>query len=381
MILKKDMKFLKKIINFYNNIIFLRIIGALSLLLFIWMRFIRERVPRNIPFSLSTWSFTILLIICIGYIYIIYRIFIPSSETKVINILKPFTILLLRPFLVLHDFLVTNIYTKKILLFLVKLLLQLLHLRKRFHDRLLVYSFIFIFPKCLLALCLAVDCFYKGQLYFTYWCIIVISLPLLVKYLCYCGKTLIDLMILEKYFLIEITSKDLIYEETDYDTQGFLKDHLPVRFWKLHHMEFDLAPSGAHYNYVRLTKFIEYQSTEIGNFDLPHEYKILFQDEREDILFLSDKPSRHPSLSKKACEDIVSFCINFTVLKEEFETVRRYYFQEKYNFNLLTIITNSCNIILLFCWIYILMKSFHTLPKNAFDWLIFLIPKYENPFI
>lgn len=40
-----------------------------------------------------------------------------------------------------------------------------------------------------------------------------------------------------------------------------------------------------------------------------------------------------------------------------------------------------CFTLTLMCWIYILIKSFPTLPQDAFDWLHYFIPQNENTFI
>jgi hypothetical protein len=64
-----------------HNII-LSILGLIILVVFIWYRFIRERLPKDIPFNLSIEGLIILLEICIIYSYIIYTL---TTEKKSTN--------------------------------------------------------------------------------------------------------------------------------------------------------------------------------------------------------------------------------------------------------------------------------------------------------
>lgn len=62
-----------KIVNF--------ILGSFLLIYLIWIRFIRERLPRDIPDLLLTeYNFWILLYICLIYIYIIKSLIKPQES-------------------------------------------------------------------------------------------------------------------------------------------------------------------------------------------------------------------------------------------------------------------------------------------------------------
>lgn len=54
---------------------FLTLFGFVFVLWFLWVRFIRERLPKEIPFSLSEIGFYFILYICVLYFYIILRIY------------------------------------------------------------------------------------------------------------------------------------------------------------------------------------------------------------------------------------------------------------------------------------------------------------------
>lgn len=364
--MQKDITWRAKMMHNTKKSFFLSLIGVLFIITFVWFRFIKERLPRDIPFNLSLISLTVIIVISLSYLYIMYKTFFTRSS-KINTMLKPIVLFLLKPLVSSNQLILNSILGKKILLFSSDIMLKLLLLRKKQHDSFFIYSFTFILPKALFGICFLIDCFYYEQLYLIYRCAFVISLPLIIKYLLYCSQHIYDIPELEKYFLVEITSKDIVYSENDFDDKGFLKLHLPVRFWNLSDMEFDIAPMTTHYNYVKLNKVILYQSTELWSFDSPHEYKVLHIDERKDVIFLSDKPSKHTSLSTKDCENILNFYININILKQSFDFIREYYLKNKTNFNRLNFFINIWNGLILFCWVYILTKSLHTLPNDAFS--------------
>jgi len=72
---------MKKLINF--------IFFILSLIFFIyllWYRFIRVRLPRDIPFDLTIFGLIILIIICISFLFSIYHSIIKQTKTNIIII-------------------------------------------------------------------------------------------------------------------------------------------------------------------------------------------------------------------------------------------------------------------------------------------------------
>ena len=63
--------------NLYQLILIL--FGMIMLLGFIWLRFIRPRLPKEIPFNLSLLGFFILLYLCGIYLYIVISLFRKSK--------------------------------------------------------------------------------------------------------------------------------------------------------------------------------------------------------------------------------------------------------------------------------------------------------------
>ena len=91
-----------------------------------------------------------------------------------------------------------------------------------------------------------------------------------------------------------------------------------------------------------------------------YEYKILFQYERKDIIFL-EKFLLPVNLNKNVCDDLLQFYINIAVLKDSINWAKKYF--SNYFLNLHILI----NIITLICWIYILIVSLHTFHFTEFD--------------
>lgn len=64
---------MKTRINSLKNIIMI-ILGLLIIIYYFWFRFVRERLPQDIPFTLSILSFLSLNILCTIYIYSFYKL-------------------------------------------------------------------------------------------------------------------------------------------------------------------------------------------------------------------------------------------------------------------------------------------------------------------
>ena len=94
--------------NFFNKYFF-TFLGSLMFLTYLWFRFIRERLPKDIPFNLSVWGFILLLEITLIYLFVCLS-YAGSSNNKVVKILIDWLFI---PLEELHDFFRTNYYTSK----------------------------------------------------------------------------------------------------------------------------------------------------------------------------------------------------------------------------------------------------------------------------
>ena len=162
--IQKMKKLLNRILQmFYNNYIW-SLLGFLLLVLYIWGRFLRIRLPRDIPFTLNTFAFIILLFICFIYVYSIYRILKPKIPPQVISDIIYYISLSLKS---LDDYLksfsfISNFY-KKVFIYLANRIDDLNF--KRWEK---IIFFINLFPHVILLFIFFLDLFYFRKLYYFY---------------------------------------------------------------------------------------------------------------------------------------------------------------------------------------------------------------------
>lgn len=75
-----------KLINLFKilDLYFYLFIFFCLFLTYCYLRFIRERVPKDIPYSLTDFSFYVLLFVCISYTYVILRLIKPKTPPQFI---------------------------------------------------------------------------------------------------------------------------------------------------------------------------------------------------------------------------------------------------------------------------------------------------------
>lgn len=61
------------------------ILGIFMMSWIVWSRFIRERLPKDIPFLLTEECFYILIYICCIYLVVIYSLIGPKEQNKIIK--------------------------------------------------------------------------------------------------------------------------------------------------------------------------------------------------------------------------------------------------------------------------------------------------------
>jgi hypothetical protein len=163
----------------YN--IILSIIGLTIFIIFMWYRFIRERLPKDVPFILSLEGLIILIEICLLYLYIVYTL---STEKKhsnafiislINNIFKPLEAL---------DHSIKNHprinpYYKRFIIYLAYKLDPILN-----SSRIYYYTFA-IFPRLVLVTALWIDVFYFHKLFYIYKVLLIGILLFLNRYLIY----------------------------------------------------------------------------------------------------------------------------------------------------------------------------------------------------
>jgi hypothetical protein len=163
-----------------NNLI-LSILGLILFVSFIWYRFIRERLPKDIPFNLSIEGLLILLWICMLYLYIVYTL---STEKKLSNaFLSALISNIFKPLEALDHSIknhpLINPYYKRLIIYLSKKLHPILH-----DSRIYYYTFA-IFPRLVLVMALCIDVFWFHKLFYIYKVLLIGILLILNRYIIY----------------------------------------------------------------------------------------------------------------------------------------------------------------------------------------------------
>src|ERR1700759_5427691 len=99
-----------------NNIkyLILLIVGIFSIVLYFWGRFIRERLSRNIPFELTLWSLSLLIIIIICFIIAIKHLIKPKISS-LYQIIYPTLLKMYQPVYIINDIIKDNKYVNQII--------------------------------------------------------------------------------------------------------------------------------------------------------------------------------------------------------------------------------------------------------------------------
>lgn len=337
-----------KLKTIYNNTLI--ILGLTIFALFIWLRFIRVRLPRDIPFNLSILGLIILLEICCIYGYILYTLFKKnhSTNTLILYLIDQ----LYKPLITFDNFLkelpgVQSIYLR----FMVFLSYKCIFL---FKDTSIFYVIFYILPRLILVTALVMDTFCFHKLYYLYKVLLISILLLLHRYIIYSFKHVKELLILKKEpYVSSINMKYIpgviVYDDDDDDDED--NDWIPPTM------------------FIPLNKFIEIQTNAIVYEDTHYDFMI--------------------TLSEKAWEEIrVKYhlvCNNdvtISIIRQE-NKLRELQIDNPINIIQVSIIIEYYNITTtneryktikklitvnyLLCWVYILFVSFYTLPIGTFD--------------
>jgi hypothetical protein len=175
MVIKKLKIFITHLIHNYK----LHLLGLGLFSLYIWVRFIRERLPRDIPFTLSSIGFIILLYICCIYLFIIIRYLRrPKTNEKVITIIIDWLYI---PVETLDTYIkhlpMIKLYYKRFFIFLAY---QSDYIMK--HTSIFDLTFK-ILPRIILVTALFIDTFIFHKLFYLYKVLLIGILLFLGKYL------------------------------------------------------------------------------------------------------------------------------------------------------------------------------------------------------
>jgi hypothetical protein len=326
--------------------------GLLMFSGFIWLRFIRERLPKNIPFNLSILGFCLLLTTCSIFLYIIISLL--RTNKPVDPLIKQVVDSIYIPLKTLDHYIKNTAYAnntyKHGINFLAYILESLIINSK-------IYYYIFaIMPRVILLTVLHIDVFYFNKLVYIYKFLLIGLVILIGKYIIYSFKYAKEHFIEEFQHYVSIT---MSYEHASQLVELDLDDE----------EDDDVPPTMV----IPLSIFVEYQTNAF-----------IQQGHYCDYMPYMRNPI---SLYYKEHNIIVSRIFTYEEVTDRVKNILRislilihYEFLQSdpdiRNLKILIYINY------LLCWSYILIISIPSLYNTSFWelWFIFNLQDIEDPF-
>jgi hypothetical protein len=312
--------------------VLLTILGAVLFLTFIWYRFIRERLPKDIPFHLTEYGCIILMYICSIYLFVIIMLIV-TFETKN-DKLSLIIDYIYKPLKVLDESFKGN----TLITYYHEIFIEVLSKMSLSYSK--VYYLFNIVPRLVLVMVLSLDTFYFHRLEYLYKIILIGLLIFLYKYFIYSLKYAKELYIQK---LEAITNKiQTNYNKNPNDSSDsflYARDFIDIQ-----------------------TDSIFYYNHKYTAYPLPlSSYLALFRGKNAAVEQIQEEHHR-----------LLNIIIPISVHLEEFDL--RNNFNSKIKYIKIGIFSTY-----LLCWSYILIISLPLLPADAFQWL-WMIQDIEDPF-
>jgi len=362
---------IKHIKLYYNYLLIF--IGLGIVLWIIWVRFIRQRLPKDIPFELTEKWFFILLYICMIYFFMVYKLIRPGKPHETIALLVE---IFFMPLVAFDDFIknLKNIQPKYVQ-FVDKTITFLSFYKEESEQvRIIkrIYIACYIIPRLILVSILCLDTFYFHKLAWIYKVILLSALPLLLRYIKYSIKYMKDQYI-----------KDL---NTKYDH---------ICLWDINWTKVDWEYNPKiiyHDTMVSVDEYINLQLKlqEIGEREIVYETKPLSKELRY-IQYSKDKYSNEDAeLSDEDRDNLDKDFHQFMPIILQLSKFIKNYSEvdDIYLFSKSTHILIKHVKIIIFslygiCWAYIIYRSYHMMPYpfiDTLDTLVKTLPALEEPF-
>jgi hypothetical protein len=291
----------------------------------IWFRYIRERLPRDIPFNLSLIGFIIIICVCLGYIYTIYKHINPSKDNNTFTLIGEVKKYLYKPLELMIDFLQHNKVTKekfgKLFVLAIENAAKINYLK--------LYILIDILPRAILLSVFIIDIFYFSSIKHFYK-ILIIGIIIII------GKSIIHV-----YRHIMKTNIDAVDERAEIWCDDFVanepmsiitaKEYVPAQAMRILN---NLEPLEY---FVSLT--IDYIKRFKKQLGIPPESRVNLDSNRS----------------------LMRGCLNLSVLLYR---ITYLYDQIVIKFKYVNILISFLYVI---CWVYILIVSFHTLDLTIIE--------------
>ena len=370
--MKHILSYFRKIIQLifvYKNVFLLYIsllMGIILCSIFIYVKFLRYRVPKEIPFSLTEFGFYVLIFICFGYLYAVKQIIKPKMPHSFI--IKIITYII-TPLVILDQ------HTKKLPI----IKLYYAKLEHYFEEKALSFGsieraiLIFlckIIPGLLLLIIFFIDVFFVNKIEIFYFFVFLNIITIIYQYYKYC--------------LGQLKTKSTTYLNSKYDSVVMMdRESEYVSIWErnpfaIYHDKtvsvkeyFDIQLQTIYKDYNNENSTIDYYGIPFSKEEYYLQYRLLYNKvdielNTEDYEFLRQD---FYQIEPKLLGLMAYLDLNKTTY-------------EMYNIKKLQIMIY---ISYFFIWSYILYKSFHTLTDIPMTLnMLKLLTSYTikiNPFI
>lgn len=319
------------------------------------MNFIRERLPRQIPFELIEIRFWILIYICFIYFYSCKFLLYPKAPNIIIS--KIFELITI-PYVNFDSFIK---YNDKLFPFYHKKIMNLIFILDtwNYYNRIILIYIMQIIPRIILLLIFLVDVFWLHNISIFYFFIFLSVFPLLYRYFKYSLEQYIQVLEL-KYDEIWLLQEDYkitdwepnpkaVYHDKTVSIREYLKIQNEALCWQ-NTGETDIAYTG-----MVSAKEKIYEQYKIDN--NINKNKELLDEDYEKI------HEQYEILMPK-----ILILYNFVEFNKI--TPTKYYIPQT------KVIINLSYLI---CWLYILFMSFHTLKDfNILLYILEIVNRYSN---
>lgn len=363
---------IKQIKLYYNYLLIP--IGLGIVLWVIWVRFIRSRVPRDIPFELTEKWLFILIYICMIYFFMVYKLIRPGKAHETIALLVE---IFFMPLVAFDAFIKKNKYIQPKYLKFVDKTITFLSFYKEESEQVRIikriYIACYIIPRLILVFILCLDTFYFYKLAWIYKIVLLSISPLLLRYLIYSIKYINNQYIKDldtKYDEIHLSDKNytkvdwiynqetMKYHDTEVSLEEYIRIQLEIIAMNNPKISYDAWPYSKEYRYVQYRK------------DKYNDNKAKLTEEDLDSL-------------KRDFYQSIPIILHLSLFLKNYSEVDYIYLFSKSTHILIKHIKIMIFSLYGICWAYIIYRSYHMIPYPFMDTLCTLVktlPALEEPF-
>ena len=334
---------------------FFILLGLMMFLSYIWLRFLRVRMPREIPFKLSFYGMIIIVFICLMLIYSLFITYFTNKKTEK-NLIYEFILIPLKEL----DIYAKNYISPE------KLFFKLLQSRMRIN---LLISFFGLFPKIFISLVLLIETFYFHYLYFLYKVILLGIFVIIEKYVFF------SLITYKENLIKEIENKIYIYLEYKYIIEMLeIFPDIKSRYYDEDEEDYVIDEIMI----VPLKEFIAYQEIKFNDVGFFVKNRVIttgkgFSEYKKlNNIFLDNDDFNHQLNFSNELKSKLQNVLDLQIIEYNYNKTNNYKIH-KYGKILVIMVT-------LTCWLYILIVSLPNLYLDTFFYSLLETSFKQNPF-